>query len=163
APVRIGGQGTSSTVAAGRRATIDFGGALTDVLHGQLPRLPREVEAARSRGERFLLVGEAEHHGNLGELLAGRALPVGGPGAAAPAAGGSVEVMEISYSGAKTLLLPLSRIDQVQKYGGIEGIAPKLDQLGGASWNKTQDRVRNSVKQLAINLLELYAQRQMAK
>ena len=61
---------------------------------------------------------------------------------AAPASGGAVEVMEISYAGGKTLLLPLSRIDQVQKYGGIEGMAPKLDQLGGASWNKTQDRVR---------------------
>ncbi|HET9766899.1 MAG TPA: transcription-repair coupling factor [Thermoanaerobaculia bacterium] len=236
-------------------APIDFGGTPTDVLHGQLPRLPREVDAARARGERFLLVAEEEHHGNLAELLAGRDVPVGtaggvelvpgdltrgfrlppagvvvfgepqlwprrptatrpqrrgarigaflsglrdlkvgdyvvhvdhgigqflglrtvapeaaGPAAlpatlrdAAPASGGAVEVMELSYSGGKTLLLPLSRIDQVQKYGGIEGMAPKLDQLGGASWNKTQDRVRKSVKALAINLLELYAQRQMAK
>jgi transcription-repair coupling factor (superfamily II helicase) len=238
---------------------IDFLGTPTDVLHGQLPRLPREVEAARARGERFLLVAEEEHHGNLSELLAGRELAVGRAGVelvsgeltrgfrlppagvvvfgepqlwprrpgelggaargaqrrrprfgaflsglrdlkvgdfvvhtdhgigqflalrtvaadaaaaaplpatlrdAAPAAGGAVEVMEIAYAGGKTLLLPLSRLDQVGKYGGIEGIAPKLDQLGGASWNKTQDRVRKSVKQLAINLLELYAQRQMAR
>ncbi len=239
-------------------AAIDFGGSPTDILHGQLPRLPREVDAARARGERFLLVAEEDHHGNLAELLAGRDIALGrngielvageisrgfrlppagvvvfgepqlwprrpslaegtarrpgkrarfgaflsglrdlkvgdyvvhvdhgigqflglrtvapdsaGPAPlpttlrdAAPQTGGAVEVMELSYSGGKTLLLPLSRIDQVQKYGGIEGIAPKLDQLGGASWNKTQDRVRRSVKQLAINLLELYAQRQMAK
>jgi transcription-repair coupling factor (superfamily II helicase) len=259
APLRLGLASPGSQAHAAVRATakppIDFGGATTDVLHGQLPRLPREVDAARARGERFLLVAEEEHHGNLAELLAGRDVPVGTPGGvelvpgdltrgfrlppagvvvfgepqlwprrptvtrqqrrparfgaflsglrdlkvgdyvvhvdhgigqflglrtvapesagptalpatlrdAAPASGGAVEVMELNYAGGKTLLLPLSRIDQVQKYGGIEGMAPKLDQLGGASWNKTQDRVRKSVKALAINLLELYAQRQMAK
>ncbi|MBZ0114639.1 MAG: transcription-repair coupling factor [Thermoanaerobaculia bacterium] len=75
----------------------------------------------------------------------------------------AVEVMELTYSGGRTLLLPLSRIDQVQKYGGIEGMAPQLDQLGGASWNKTKSRVRKGMRKLAIDLLALYAERQLAK
>ena len=46
--------------------------------------------------------------------------------------------MEIAYASGKRLLLPLSRIDQVQKFSGIEGVAPRLDQLGGTSWNRTR-------------------------
>ncbi len=71
--------------------------------------------------------------------------------------------MEISYAGGKRLLLPLSRIDQVQKYSGIEGIAPRLDQLGGTSWNRTKSRVKNSMRDMADELLKLYAERQVAR
>ena len=71
----IGPQIGDATRASRAGSPIDFGGTPTDVLHGQLPRLPREVDAARARGERFLLVAEEEHHGNLAELLAGREVP----------------------------------------------------------------------------------------
>src|SRR6185295_9520956 len=73
------------------------------------------------------------------------------------------EVMEIEYSGARRLLLPLSRLDQVQKFSGIEGIAPRLDQLGGTSWNKTKSKVRSSLRDMADELLKLYAERQLAR
>jgi transcription-repair coupling factor (superfamily II helicase) len=82
------------------------------------------------------------------------------------AAGGTAaetEVMEISYSAGKRLLLPLSRIDQVQKYSGIEGVAPRLDQLGGTSWNKTKARVKKGMRDMAGELLKLYAERQVAR
>ena len=73
-----------------------------------------------------------------------------------------IEVMELEYRGEKTLLLPLTRVHRIQKYTGIEGVAPKLDRLGGASWNKTKARVKKSVRALAIDLLQLYAERQVA-
>ncbi len=76
---------------------------------------------------------------------------------------GDTEVMEISYSGGKRLLLPLSRLDQIQKYSGIEGLAPRLDQLGGTSWNRTKARVKSSMRDMAGELLKLYAERQIAK
>ncbi|HEX8050081.1 MAG TPA: transcription-repair coupling factor, partial [Solirubrobacterales bacterium] len=82
------------------------------------------------------------------------------PGAAG---GGATEVMEIAYAGGKRLLLPLSRLDQVQKFSGIEGVAPRLDQLGGTSWNKTKSRVKNSMRDMAAELLKLYAERQIAR
>jgi transcription-repair coupling factor (superfamily II helicase) len=75
---------------------------------------------------------------------------------------GTTEVMEISYSGGKRLLLPLSRLDLIQKYSGIEGIAPRLDQLGGTSWNKTKARVKSGMRDMAGELLKLYAERQIA-
>jgi transcription-repair coupling factor (superfamily II helicase) len=82
---------------------------------------------------------------------------------AASGAALETEVMEISYSGGKRLLLPLSRIDQVQKYSGIEGVAPRLDQLGGTSWNKTKARVKKGMRDMADELLKLYAERQIAR
>ncbi|HEY0511073.1 MAG TPA: transcription-repair coupling factor [Thermoanaerobaculia bacterium] len=81
----------------------------------------------------------------------------------AAAASLETEVMEISYASGKRLLLPLSRIDQVQKYSGIEGVAPRLDQLGGTSWNKTKARVKKGMRDMAGELLKLYAERQIAR
>ncbi|MCG8458326.1 MAG: hypothetical protein MI919_18775, partial [Holophagales bacterium] len=69
--------------------------------------------------------------------------------AAAPEASSDVEVMEISYSGGKQLLLPLSRLDQIQKYSGIEGVAPKLDKLGGTSWRRTKSRIKKGMRDMA--------------
>ena len=93
----------------------------------------------------------------LGIGAGGRA----GPAGAADPAG--IEVMEISYASGKRLLLPLSRLDQVQKYSGIEGVAPRLDQLGGTSWNRTKAKVKSSMRDMAGELLKLYAERQLAR
>ncbi len=74
-----------------------------------------------------------------------------------------VEVMEIAYAGERSLLLPLARLDLVQKYGGIEGTAPRLDDLGGTSWNRTKQRVREGMRKMAGDLLRLYAERRLAR
>jgi len=74
-----------------------------------------------------------------------------------------VEVMEISYAAGQHLLLPLSRVDLIERYSGIESVAPRLDRLGGASWRRRQDKVRRSVKALAVDLLKLYAERRLAR
>jgi transcription-repair coupling factor (superfamily II helicase) len=231
---------------------VDFRAAATDLFHGQLPRFPTEVAAARARGEEVLLLAPAGHHNRLADLLAGRDIargpggvelvdgelergfrlpaagvslfaegqllprglvgrpPSGGgrrnpflstlrdlkvgdyvvhaehgigqfvalrsvaatatpdPNLPAPlraeaaVAGGATEVMEISYAGGRRLLLPLTRLDQVQKYGGIEGVSPRLDQLGGSSWSKAKAKVKAGLRQMADELLKLYAERQMA-
>jgi transcription-repair coupling factor (superfamily II helicase) len=235
---------------------IDFHGGSTDVFSGQLPRFPREVETARARGERCLLVANPAHHERLAELLEGREVPLSrGPGGrggveivggelargfrlppagvavygeaqilprrapmARPArarfgpfigslrdlkvgdyvvhtdhgiaqfvglatlggdgsarerlppelralvpAESPVEVMELQYSGDKRLLVPLDRLDLIQKYSGIEGVAPRLDQLGGTSWNRTKGRIKSSLRDMAGGLLKLYAERQLAR
>jgi transcription-repair coupling factor (superfamily II helicase) len=85
----------------------------------------------------------------------------GGAGGSAGASG--TEVMEIAYASGKRLLLPLNRLDLVQKYSGIEGVAPRLDQLGGSSWNRTKSRIKSSMRDMAAELLKLYAERQLAK
>ncbi|HYO11584.1 MAG TPA: transcription-repair coupling factor, partial [Thermoanaerobaculia bacterium] len=53
--------------------------------------------------------------------------------------------------------------DQVQKFSGIEGVAPRLDQLGGTSWNRTKARVKKGMRDMADELLKLYAERQIAR
>ena len=73
-----------------------------------------------------------------------------------------VEVMELEYTGGRSLLLPLSRLDQIQRYSGIEGLSPRLDRLGGTSWSRTKERVKRSMQKLASSLVQLYAERQLA-
>ena len=238
---------------AGGAGAVDFGAVTTDLFHGQLPRFPREVETARARGERLLLVAATERFAALEELLAGRDIEVGpggvelvagelergfrlpaarlalyaevqllarpsalarvrrpklatflgsalrdlkvgdfvvhadhgigqfvglrtvaaapDPDAAlppalregAPSPPADSEVMEIAYAAGRRLLVPLARVDQVQKYSGIEGLAPRLDQLGGSSWNKTRSRVERTLRDMAQELLKLYAERQLAR
>ena len=53
---------------AGGGEAVDFQAAATDLFHGQLPRFPREVETARARGERCLVVAPEAHRERLGEL-----------------------------------------------------------------------------------------------
>ena len=77
--------------------------------------------------------------------------------------GDHTEVMEITYASGKRLLLPLSRLDRVQKYSGIEGVAPRLDKLGGTSWNRTKAKVKKSLRDMADGLLKLYAERKLAE
>jgi transcription-repair coupling factor (superfamily II helicase) len=235
------------------RTAVDFEASATEKMHHQLPRFPREVETARERGERTLLVVPESDRERIAELLRGRDVEIGSRGVelvtgelqrgfrlpaagvvvygerqllrrgplarrpakkrrfgpflaslrdlkigdyvvhadhgigqfvglsnlggdaardpalpstvavAAPEAGGEVEVMEIVYSSDRRLLLPLSRLDQVQKYSGIEGLAPRLDRLGGTSWNRTKSRIRKSLRNMAGELLKLYAQRRVAE
>ncbi len=228
-------------------AVVDFGGSSTDSLIGQMPRFPREVETARARRERLVIVGPESRHERLRETLEDRELPLDetlrlvdgelsrgfrlpmagvvlygenqlfaepttnrrrklgpflsgirdlkvgeyvvhedhgiGQFVGMRALGGeadtshlppalaemenqrsvAVEVMEILYTGGKTLLLPLNRLDQIQRYSGIEGFAPKLDRLGGSSWSKTKSRVKRGLRKLATDLLRLYAEREVAK
>ncbi|HEX2164575.1 MAG TPA: transcription-repair coupling factor [Thermoanaerobaculia bacterium] len=98
-------------------------------------------------------VGGGDGQGPLPPALAGF-----GGGAAL-----DTEVMEIAYAGGKSLLVPLSRLDLIQKFSGIEGTAPRLDTLGGTSWNKTKARVKKSLRDMAGELLKLYAERQIAR
>ncbi len=237
-----------------QRTAVDFEASRTDLLHDQLPRLSREVDVAKSRGDRFILMTPEEHRSRMSELLEGRDIVLGssgvelatgdlqrgfrlpaaavtvfgerqllrrspilrrrkernksygvflsslrdlkigdyvvhsdhgigqfvalrsvggssGPlreipsevGKAAPEGADGVEVMEISYASGKSLLLPLSRLDQVQKYSGIEGLAPRLDRLGGSSWKRTKKRIKSGLRDMAEELLKLYAERQLAQ
>jgi transcription-repair coupling factor (superfamily II helicase) len=237
----------------GNATAADFHATLTDLFHGQLPRFPQEVDTARARGERCIVVVSPAHRRRIEELLEGREVRLGrggvelvsgelsrgfrfpaagvvvygeqqllpqaklqrrasksrygpflsglrdlkvgdyvvhvdhgigqfvalrsvggdgtGPGGVPPvvrelagqAPAAETEVMEIAYATGKRLLLPLSRIDQVQKFSGIEGVAPRLDQLGGTSWNRTKARVKKGMRDMAGELLKLYAERQVAR
>ena len=76
---------------------------------------------------------------------------------------GSVEgdYLHLEYAGQDKLYLPVERIEKVQKYLGAEGHAPRLDKMGGQGWEKARLRARAAVEELARQLLEIYAQREL--
>ncbi len=65
----------------------------------------------------------------------------------------------IEFAGKDKLYLPIYRMDQVQKYTGGEG--PTLDKLGGTSWDKVKKRVKEKIKEMAAELLDIYAARKV--
>ncbi|MEE3325750.1 MAG: transcription-repair coupling factor [Myxococcota bacterium] len=73
------------------------------------------------------------------------------------------ELLCIEYAGADKLFLPVHRLALVQRYGAFEGIAPKLDRLGGESWEKARDRVKKSLRDMAGELLAMHAARELAE
>jgi transcription-repair coupling factor (superfamily II helicase) len=73
--------------------------------------------------------------------------------------GVAVDFMHLEYDGG-TLYLPVWRLGEVQRYVGAEGHVPRLDRLGGETWQKTRAKVSREVKKIAEELLQLYAQRQ---
>ncbi len=69
----------------------------------------------------------------------------------------------IKYKDTDKLYVPTEKIHLVQKYIGSDTKSPKLYKLGGNEWQKVKKRVQNSVKKMAIGLLELYAEREMTE
>ncbi len=67
------------------------------------------------------------------------------------------EFMELRYSGDAKLFVPVERLDLIQKYSG--GARPVLDRLGGATWEKAKTRVKKAMRDMAGELLKLYAAR----
>ncbi len=69
-----------------------------------------------------------------------------------------IDALKLEYDGG-TLYLPVYRLGEVQRYVGAEGHPPKLDKLGGQTWEATRSKVARHVRALAEELLQLYAQR----
>ncbi len=73
------------------------------------------------------------------------------------------EFMVLEYAEAAKLYVPLTRLDLVQKYRSAEGAKPVLNRLGTAQWAKTKAKVKKAMKDMADELLKLYAERRMAQ
>ncbi len=73
------------------------------------------------------------------------------------------DFMLLEYAGDDKLYVPLTRMDLVQKYRGGGDGAPPLDRLGGATWSRTKSRVKAKMRDMADELLRLYAERKLAE
>ncbi len=73
------------------------------------------------------------------------------------------DFMLLEYAGESKLYVPLTRLDLVQKYRGAGEAKPHLDRMGGVTWAKAKSRVKAKMRDMADELLKLYAQRRMAK
>ena len=71
------------------------------------------------------------------------------------------DYIKIEYRDGSNLYIPATQLDCLQKYSGADAAkAPKLNKLGTQEWNKTKSKVRGAVKNIAKELVELYAVRQ---
>ena len=78
-------------------------------------------------------------------------------------AGASGEFLRIEYDGGDKLFLPVHRLNLVQRYVGAEGHAPRIDRLGGSTWEKARSSVRRSLRMMAGELLRVHAARELAQ
>lgn len=72
------------------------------------------------------------------------------------------DYLKIRYQEGAFLYIPTNQLDLIQKYIGTEGKAPKVNKLGGTDWAKTKSRVKESLRELAAELIKIYAKRQAA-
>jgi len=79
---------------------------------------------------------------------------------------GTLEAAVVEYEGGDRLNVPLHGLDQLEKYraAGEDGDQPppRLHRLGGGSWKKVRDRTRSAIRQMASELLDLYARRRVS-
>jgi len=73
------------------------------------------------------------------------------------------DYLKITYASEDSLYISMEKLDQIQKYVGSEGRSPKLSRLGGQEWTRMKEKARVSIRRLAFDLVELYAQRQSIK
>ncbi|MCS7043937.1 MAG: transcription-repair coupling factor [Bryobacteraceae bacterium] len=158
-------------------------GAAVHLVQGRLPRgarLPEErlalvgsrdlfeavydAQPARARPHAALFTPETlelkpgdyvvhAQHG-IGRFTALRQITTGGV---------TEDFMVVEYAGGDRLYVPLTRLDLIQKYRGSGEAAPSLDRLGGVTWAKTKARVKAKMRDMAEELLKLYAARKIAE
>ena len=121
-------------------------------------RRPRRYRAAATSAARPLAVGDYVVHleHGIGIYQGMQTIPVGE---------GRLEVAVVEYEGGARLNVPLYRLDQLEPYrAAADGDAPppRLHRLGGTTWQRQRDRARTAIREMASELLELYAKRQLA-
>lgn len=73
------------------------------------------------------------------------------------------ELIALEYSGGDRLYLPLSSIDLIKKYHAQEGSETRLERLGTTAWKRTRERVRKRIRDMADQLLKIYAEREVSE
>ena len=95
-----------------------------------------------------------EHHG-IGRYVGIFKMPVDGI---------EKDYVKLAYAGTDSLYIPATQLDLISKYiGGGEDAPIKLSKMGGADWTKVKTRAKNAAKEMAKELIALYAERQRLK
>lgn len=73
------------------------------------------------------------------------------------------DYLHLSYDNGDKLYVPVEQLDLVQKYIGSEGKTPKINKLGGTEWVKAKNKVKQSINEIAEDIVKLYAMRSTLK
>ena len=79
------------------------------------------------------------------------------------AGGNERDYICLEYAGEEYIYVPIEQVNMVQRYIGTGGSEPRLDRIGGKSWQNRKSKVRNSVEDLAERLVKLYSKRKKAR
>ncbi len=79
------------------------------------------------------------------------------------AQGSEREFMLLIYAENAKLFVPVERLDLVSRYGSGEGVQPTIDRLGGLGWQKTKAKAKRAMRDMADELLRLYAERKLVQ
>ena len=77
--------------------------------------------------------------------------------------GATQDYLDLRYAGTDRMLVPVTQMHQITKYGASEGGTPRLSKMGGADWARTKGRVSEQLAKIAEGLVELYAERELAR
>jgi len=77
--------------------------------------------------------------------------------------GATQDYLDLRYAGTDRLLVPVTQMHLIAKYGAAEGAAPRLSKMGGADWARTKGRVSEQLAKIAEGLVALYAERELAR
>jgi transcription-repair coupling factor (superfamily II helicase) len=132
---------------------------LTDheIFHRSLPRpsLRRPSRRTESRRPDHLQVGDFVVHIDygIGRYLGLEKVNVDGH---------ETECLHLRYQGTDRIYVPLDKMQLVEKYVGKEGVAPSIDRLGSTKWQRTKEKTRRALEDVARELLDVYAARELA-
>lgn len=115
-------------------------------------RVPRSLREAALASFTDLKAGDLivhTRHG-IGRFLGLKRLHVDGR---------STDYAELEYSGGDRMYLPVTRLDQLYQYRAMGGRSPRLDKLGGESWERRKKKVSDKILAMASSLLEVHASR----
>ena len=73
------------------------------------------------------------------------------------------DYIKLKYKDDDVLYIPTNALDNIRKYVGPEKVGPRLNRLGSKEWQKTKEKVKNNLREVAQNLIELYAKREKMK
>ena len=80
-----------------------------------------------------------------------------------PIAGTVQEVIKLTYLNNDSVFVSIHSLHKISKYKGKEGDTPQLNKLGSGAWERTKARTKSKIKDIARDLIKLYAQRQQEK
>ena len=148
--------------------SISSGFALPDVklmvieeneIFGRRKRVPHSVKKAQSSAiETFVELSPGDHvvHVNYGIGLFKGIKRI-------QAAGNERDYIHLEYAGGEFIYIPIEQVNLIQRFIGHGGQTPKLDKIGGKSWENRKSNVRKNVEDLAERLIKLYSRRKKAR
>lgn len=126
-----------------------------------LGRQKKKIAARTAKGEKIshfreINAGDYVVHVNhgIGKYLGVETLDVGGV---------HRDYLHIKYGGDDKLFVPTDQVNLLQKYIGSEGDVPRLHRMGGTEWSKAKAKAKASVKDIAKELIRIYAERMNGK